>query len=43
MDGSPKDPKIAGLPMADIVQRLWHIVYLLTLQKGTKIKNKGKK
>jgi hypothetical protein len=35
MDGSPKDPKIAGLPMADIGQRLWRIVCLLALKKGT--------
>jgi hypothetical protein len=35
MDGSPKDPKIAGLSMADIDQRLWHIVRLLALKKGT--------
>jgi len=35
MDGSSKDPKIAGLPMADIDQRLWRIVRLLALNKRT--------
>jgi len=35
MDGSSKDPKIAGLPMADIDQRLWRIVRLLALKKRT--------
>jgi hypothetical protein len=38
MDDSPKDPKIAGLPMADIDQWLWHVVCLLALKRGTKIK-----